>query len=154
LNTNEIVERNYWGDYMMRYPNATEIESSGVGNTPYSLDIYANGEVIGTLQDNHPLMNPVMVPNFPAISPNLVTSSGPTQTLIPTASLIPTISAPPTLAPTESPKQTPKLEPSPTPVDGPYTDESDYGWIPYAAATAIVISAVLFYLVKRIKKGR
>jgi len=75
LNTNEIVERNYWGDYLTRYPNATEIGSSGVGNTPYSLDIYTNGEVTDTLQDKHPLMNPVTVPNFPAPNPNISLST-------------------------------------------------------------------------------
>jgi len=71
LNNNEIVDRNYWGDYLTRYPNATEIDSSGVGNTPYSFDIYANGEVTGTLQDNHPLMNPVTIPNFPTLIPSV-----------------------------------------------------------------------------------
>jgi parallel beta-helix repeat protein len=26
---------NYWSDYLVRYPNATEIDTSGVGDTPY-----------------------------------------------------------------------------------------------------------------------
>ena len=70
LNNNETVDRNYWSDYLTRYPNATEIDSSGVGNTAYSLEIYANGEVTGTLQDNHALICPMTVSNFPAISPS------------------------------------------------------------------------------------
>ena len=48
------VDRNYWSDYLTRYPNATEIGSSGIGNTPY---VYATG-----YQDSHPLMKPVAIP--------------------------------------------------------------------------------------------
>ncbi len=40
---------NYWSDYQTRYPNAAEIDSSGIWNTPYVID--ANN------QDNYPLMN-------------------------------------------------------------------------------------------------
>lgn len=29
---------NYWSDYMERYPNATEIDNSGIWNTPYIID--------------------------------------------------------------------------------------------------------------------
>jgi parallel beta-helix repeat protein len=41
---------NYWSDYLTIYPNATEIDNSGIWNTPYVVDIYN--------QDNYPLMNP------------------------------------------------------------------------------------------------
>ncbi|MCL4429359.1 MAG: right-handed parallel beta-helix repeat-containing protein [Chloroflexi bacterium] len=30
---------NYWSDYSTKYPNATEIDNSGIGNTPYTIDI-------------------------------------------------------------------------------------------------------------------
>jgi len=29
---------NYWGDYLSRYPNATEMGTSGIGDTPYIID--------------------------------------------------------------------------------------------------------------------
>src|SRR5271157_3546648 len=29
---------NYWSDYMTKYPNATQVDSSGVWNTPYAID--------------------------------------------------------------------------------------------------------------------
>ena len=29
---------NYWSDYQSKYPNATEIDSSGIGNNPYVID--------------------------------------------------------------------------------------------------------------------
>jgi nitrous oxidase accessory protein NosD len=48
---------NYWSDYLTKYPNATEIDNSGMGNTPYLID--ANNI------DNHPLMKPVAIPEFP-----------------------------------------------------------------------------------------
>ena len=60
---------NYWSDYITRYPNATEIDHTGVGNTPYAIAStttysigYANGTditgvaVLGTAIDNYPLM--------------------------------------------------------------------------------------------------
>jgi parallel beta-helix repeat protein len=44
---------NYWSDYEERYPNATEIDDSGIWDTPYSID--------ETNQDNYPL-----IPEFPS----------------------------------------------------------------------------------------
>jgi parallel beta-helix repeat protein len=41
---------NFWSDYQTRYPNATEIDSSGIWNTPYVID--ANNT------DHYPLMSP------------------------------------------------------------------------------------------------
>ena len=69
---NETFDRNFWSDYLTRYPNATEIDSSGIGNTPYKINVYANSEVTGTLQDNHPLMKPISIPNFgiPQLGPS------------------------------------------------------------------------------------
>jgi len=43
---------NYWSDYEERYPNATEIDDSGIWDTPYIIDV--------NNQDNYPL-----VPEFP-----------------------------------------------------------------------------------------
>ena len=51
LSPDPVVDRNYWGDYSSRFPNATEIDNSGVWNTPYS-----HG---GTVIDYHPLVKPV-----------------------------------------------------------------------------------------------
>jgi nitrous oxidase accessory protein len=39
---------NYWSDYQLKYPNATEVDASGIGNTPYVID--ANNT------DHYPLM--------------------------------------------------------------------------------------------------
>ena len=39
---------NYWSDYEERYPNATEIDGSGIWDTPYVID--------GSNQDNYPLI--------------------------------------------------------------------------------------------------
>ena len=43
-------EGNYWSDYALRYPNASEIGNTGVGDTPY----YINENNV----DRHPLMAP------------------------------------------------------------------------------------------------
>jgi parallel beta-helix repeat protein len=49
---------NYWSDYEERYPNATKLDSSGVWNTPYLID--------ENNQDNYPLMEPTIIPEFPS----------------------------------------------------------------------------------------
>jgi parallel beta-helix repeat protein len=41
---------NYWSDYLTRYPNATEIDRTGIGNTPYAID--------SNNTDDYPLMKP------------------------------------------------------------------------------------------------
>jgi outer membrane protein assembly factor BamB len=41
---------NYWSDYQTKYPDAAEIDSSGIWNTPYVIN--------GNNKDNYPLMNP------------------------------------------------------------------------------------------------
>jgi parallel beta-helix repeat protein len=55
---------NYWSDYKDRYPNAKELNSSGIWDTPYVLDQYN--------KDNYPLMsNPLPPPSDttpPAVS--------------------------------------------------------------------------------------
>jgi parallel beta-helix repeat protein len=41
---------NYWSDYQTRYPGAKQIDSSGIGNTPYVID--------SNNTDRYPLMQP------------------------------------------------------------------------------------------------
>jgi parallel beta-helix repeat protein len=52
---------NYWSDYQTRYPSASEIDGSGVWNTPYVVD--ANDA------DRYPLMTPWPQPEQPAEPP-------------------------------------------------------------------------------------
>jgi len=42
---------NYWSDYQSKYPNATEVNASGIGNTPYRID--------ENNTDHYPLLLPV-----------------------------------------------------------------------------------------------
>ncbi len=51
-------EGNYWSDYETKYPDATELDSSGIWNTPYSV-IYLG-------MDNFPLVHPYPIPSFPS----------------------------------------------------------------------------------------
>ena len=50
---NNTLDKNYWGNYLTEYPNAKEIDNSGIWNMPYST---------ASEQDNHPLMQPVAIP--------------------------------------------------------------------------------------------
>jgi len=47
---------NYWSDYVTRYPNATEIDGTGIGNTQF----YINENNF----DRYPLMEPISIPEF------------------------------------------------------------------------------------------
>jgi parallel beta-helix repeat protein len=57
---------NYWSDYEERYPNATEIDDSGIWDTPYVID--------ENNQDNYPIMNPwTPSPPIPPPPPTITT---------------------------------------------------------------------------------
>ena len=49
---------NYWSDYLTKCPNATEIDSSGVRNTPYVIDTNNT--------DYYQLAVPTVVIRFPS----------------------------------------------------------------------------------------
>jgi hypothetical protein len=51
---------NYWSDYITRYPNASEIGSSEIGDTQF----YINENNY----DRYPLMEPASIPEFPSWS--------------------------------------------------------------------------------------
>jgi parallel beta-helix repeat protein len=55
------VVGNYWSDYQSKYPNATEVDTSGVGNAPYVID--------ENNTDYCPLMHPVDISTEPPKSP-------------------------------------------------------------------------------------
>jgi parallel beta-helix repeat protein len=52
---------NYWSDYKTAYPNAAELDTTGIGNEPYVID--------ENNKDNYPLLEPFDTPN--ANSPSL-----------------------------------------------------------------------------------
>jgi len=58
---------NYWSDYLLKYPDASRVGSSGIGNTPYTIN--------SNNTDNYPLMSPFNTSNLgnppTAISPPL-----------------------------------------------------------------------------------
>jgi parallel beta-helix repeat protein len=62
-------EGNYWSDYQSKYPNATEIDSSGIGNTPYVID--ANNV------DHYPLLSQANTVT-PTPIPTTITTPTPT----------------------------------------------------------------------------
>jgi hypothetical protein len=103
---NEMVDRNYWSDYLKIYPNATEIDHTGIGDTPYvfysyTYTAYTNGgsSLSKTpLYDYHPQISPITIPSFPA-SAAIVASTIPSS---------PSASASPSPTPT-SPSTSPNV---------------------------------------------
>jgi hypothetical protein len=63
-----IVDRNYWSDYTEKYPDAKELDGSGMWDARYVDDRYA--EDISCV-DDHPLTRPVEIPAFPDTEPPL-----------------------------------------------------------------------------------
>ena len=57
LSDEPIVEKNYWSNYTAKYPDANELNSSGIWDTPYVDDDPSDGIFSGI--DNYPLVNPV-----------------------------------------------------------------------------------------------
>jgi hypothetical protein len=116
---------NYWSDYLSRYPNATEIDHSGIGDTPYAIidsttysDDYANGTtitgiaILGTAVDRYP----VMVPFSASIAPNHT----------------------PTASPSPSPSH------SPSPRNNLFQQEALYGAVIIALFAIIVVTVIAF----------
>jgi hypothetical protein len=93
---------NYWSNYTMRYPNATEIGHTGIGNTPYALYNVTGIQYVMTEDnsskainiyviavnnvDHHPLMYPYDIENdtmaLPAREPLPEPESFPTALVI------------------------------------------------------------------------
>lgn len=99
---------NYWGDYLIEYPNAAEIDNSGIGDTPYAVYLTQGNNTAThyryvlsdkynytlTLTDNYPLMSPF---NISSIQIQL-----PAWANITVPSLLPSTQASPTPSPTQS----------------------------------------------------
>jgi len=72
-----IVDKNYWSNYTTKYPNAKELDSSGIWNTPYVND---NRGGTNTSIDYHPLVNPITDFEISDFSnPNSTPTATPTQ---------------------------------------------------------------------------
>lgn len=86
---------NYYSDYLSRYPNASEIDNSGIGNIPYQVTVDSN------FTDRYPLLTPVNIlapiTELPSPNPNLTPSPPSTNSPTPTATTTPTLSPSPTI---------------------------------------------------------
>ena len=67
---------NYWDNYLFRYPNATEIDNSGIGNTPYVIDENNTDHYPLMYNPNHSLLS------TPSPTPVSTTSEMPIPTII------------------------------------------------------------------------
>jgi hypothetical protein len=55
---------NYWSDFLTKYPDAAQVDSSGVWNTPYVIDTNNT--------DYYPLIVPIVIPEFPSIQATML----------------------------------------------------------------------------------
>ena len=102
LSTPPIVDKNYWSNYTAEYPDAKELNSSGIWDTPYVYDKIVGGSHGNySCIDYHPLVNPKTdfeIPNF---------------NLPPVLSTRPQVLVLPTINTGQEP---PETEPFPTPI--------------------------------------
>jgi parallel beta-helix repeat protein len=85
---------NYWGDYLARYPAAVEVDSSGIGNTPYVIDVKN--------VDSYPLMSqdslvfPVPILSVPTSTPTttpMMSSATPPPSMVTSTPMVPEFSS-------------------------------------------------------------
>jgi hypothetical protein len=120
----------------LKHTNATE---QGQGNI--QLEITASNILLYTLKVEYASLTNETISPTPSYSPSPSPSSTPS----------PTLTVSPIMTPSPSPTQQPTVEPSKTPVDGPFTGEPDSGWILYSIIAVIFVIAIagLIYSSKR-----
>jgi nitrous oxidase accessory protein NosD len=144
------TQGNYWGDYLSRYPNASEVDSSGIGDTPYVID--------ASNIDQYPLMVPYNTSNLTIQLPTWADLS--LLTWLPTVLFPPQISptsppATPTPSPTASPTPTPGESPTPSPEATPPNKEPETTLTnSVAVASGALVTAVGIGLYLYFKKRR
>lgn len=93
LSPEPTADRNYWSDYLTKYPNAMEIGNSGIWDTPYHY-----GASLGNFTDKHPRIDPVVVPlsneNSTIPTPTVTPTQTPTSS---TQSALPSITPSPSI---------------------------------------------------------
>jgi len=146
---------NYWEDYLTRYPNATEVDNSGVGDTPYVIN--------DNNTDPYPLIAPfdisaapIQLPDWTNLSlPDLLTTPTfpplPFEYPSPSPSVSSTLSPTPTVAPTPTPTEEPTQTSSPIAtnffVANPFLTAGIIGAVAFVA-----VAGATFYIMKHNKK--
>jgi parallel beta-helix repeat protein len=133
-----IVDKNYWSDYTAKYPNATEVGSSGIWDTTY-----INGNSI----DYQLLVNPITDFEFWDFS-NF--NSTPTTLPSPSTSTTPTV----TSTPTQTPTPTASFSPSPTPTSGTQTTSPTLLWVVLIVLLVAILVAAIVFMRKRFLKRK
>lgn len=128
-------EGNYWSDYLTRYPNASEIGNTGIGDTPYSI-FMQDGSLID--QDHYPLMVPFDISSINLEFPEW-------EYTPPSLSPLPSLSPEPTPSTSPSPSPLPLQEPTSTPEPFPTTLVVATS----GASVAVVGLGLLVYFKKR-----
>jgi nitrous oxidase accessory protein len=153
------TEGNYWDDYLTKYPNATEVGHSGIGDTPYW--VYSDGS------DNYPLLNrPDVIGAIPALpepwltlvpiielaDPSLtfMSSSKPGPTATPSPSPTPT----PIPSPISTSPPTPIQESTPPPEPEPQLEPEPFPTALVASASVATFAVVGVGLLVHIKKRK
>jgi parallel beta-helix repeat protein len=156
---------NYWSDYVSRYPNASEIGDSGIGDTAYLIGIECainsttvNSYVVEAI-DRYPLLapvnisEPITISSIPTPSPTPLQSPSPPPSPSPTPSPSPSTSPTPSLSPSTSLSPTPSYsaseQPSPTPA--PQSAALPMEFVYVTAGAAVVILAAVAVMLRRRK---
>lgn len=116
---------NYWNDYLTLYPNASEIDASGIGDLPYVIDYYNI--------DHFPLMAPLWASNISMPEVAIPPLPAPTPQPSPTATPV---------APSEPSSTSSSQTEQPTTSDEPQ-DGGNTGSNPGSPSAAYAVLAVV-----------
>lgn len=143
---------NYWGDYLSKYPNASEIGHLGIGDTSYLIEdttTWSSDYANGTHLEGTAVLG-IAIDHYPLIAPYNDSNGAPLQYLSPSPSTSPT----PILSPSNSPTQQPTPEPTQTASSTPSVHDSDVSnlstiiGVILVTVVAVALGA-LFYFKKR-----
>ena len=85
LSTPPIVDKNYWSNYTAEYPDAKELDGSGIWDTPNVYDKFIGGSHgKDPCIDYHPLVNPITDFEIPAFNNPISTPTPSLSTASPT----------------------------------------------------------------------
>ncbi len=134
-----IVDKNYWSNYTARYPDAKQLDSLGIWDTPY-VDDSIRGTNVSI--DYHPLIYPLISESQLFYNPEISPLPTPTLSATSISSMTPGL--------TPSPTQSADTVPSFTPLEGP----EPANWILYTIAGVVaifilVLGLLAVYLRKR-----
>jgi len=137
---------NYYDDYSSKYPNASEIGNSGIGDTPYLIEhvvMWESDYANGTRKEGNTTLG-AAIDHYPLTAPQNGSYGANPQPQSPSPS--PTATLTPTLSPTSTPSPTVTSSPTATPTPTNSSSGNPTATVPeYPAWTILILFAMITF---------